>query len=91
MRYHRAFTFFPGMSVAEPEPPFLAGAGAEKITQFRLRLRYRGRRSKIKIVIFFNFQSLLFNLNPQCPVDLKVEYVNFVILYQGRNQENRFF
>ena len=26
-------------SVAEPEPPFLAGAGAETFTLFRLRLR----------------------------------------------------
>ena len=44
-------------SRSHPEPPFLAeaGAGAEKITQFRLRLNYKGRWNEIKIVIFWNF------------------------------------
>jgi len=32
-------------SVAEPEPPFLAGAGAKNITQFH----YKGRRMKSKL------------------------------------------
>ena len=38
-------------SRSRPEPPFLAGAGAgaEKITQFRLRLHHKGRRMKSKL------------------------------------------
>ena len=32
--------------VSEQELAFLAGAGAEKITKFRVRLHYKGRRIK---------------------------------------------
>ena len=33
-------------SRSRPEPAFLAGAGAEKITKFQLRLHYKGRQIK---------------------------------------------
>ena len=46
-----SFNYLQGFSlflpiVAEPEPAFLASAGAEKITKIRLRLHYKGRRIK---------------------------------------------
>ena len=41
--YRQKLNFLLFCSVSEPKPPFLAGAGAgpEKITQFRLRLQLR--------------------------------------------------
>ena len=58
----------------------MAGAGAEKITKFRLRLlvNCKAENYEFKTTLKNLFSSLIQKVVP------KVEHVNSVILYQGR-------
>ena len=63
-------------SRSRPEPAFLAGAGAEKITKFRLRLRLlvncKAENYEFKTTLKKLFSSLIQKVAP------KVEHVNSV-------------
>ena len=75
---------------SHPEQAFVAGAGAEKIMKFRLRLLVNCKAENYELVttkknIFFpdtKLQKLHVRLKEK--VVPKVEHVNSVILFQGR-------